>query len=86
MKTRLDDLNHLLQKLDPEHLEMAVKALPILLPYLIDYHTPRLEFFLQPGTNFTLGMNSAMNVGKSSTAYYSSLYLWPSWGIDPLGD
>ena len=40
--------------LNPEHVDALVKAGPILLPHLIDHHTPKLELFLKPGTEFSL--------------------------------
>ena len=54
MKTDMESFQNLLQKLKPEHVDMALKALPILIPYVIDHHTPKLHQILKPGTKFTV--------------------------------
>ena len=49
MKTDVDAVKGVLENLDPEHVAIAVKAIPILLPHAIDHHTPKLERFIKPG-------------------------------------
>ena len=49
IKTDVDAVKGVLENLDPEHVAIAVKAIPILLPDAIDHHTPKLERFIKPG-------------------------------------
>ena len=42
-----------ISKLRPEHVQIVLKAIPILIPHIIEHHTPKLEEFLKPGTKFT---------------------------------
>ena len=49
IKTDIDAVKIVLENLDPEHVAIAIKAIPILLPHAIDHHTPRLERFIKPG-------------------------------------
>ena len=49
IKTDVDAVKGVLENLDPAHVAIAVKAIPILLPHAIDHHTPKLERFLKPG-------------------------------------
>ena len=53
IKTDMDAVKGVLENLDPEHLAIAVKAIPILLPHAIDHHTPKLERFIKPGAYVT---------------------------------
>ena len=49
IKTDVDAVKGVLENLDPEHVAIVVKAIPILLPHAIDHHTPKLERFIKPG-------------------------------------
>ena len=49
IKTDMDGVKRVIENLNPEHVAIAVKAIPILLPHAIDHHTPKLEKFIKPG-------------------------------------
>ena len=57
MKKAQDDLLALkttISSLKPEHWQIIARVAPTLIPYIIENHTPKLEFFLSPGSNFTI--------------------------------
>ena len=48
-----ETIKTIISRLKPEHVEIALKATPILIPHIIEHHTPKLQEFLKPGTEFT---------------------------------
>ena len=62
IKTDVDAVKGVLENLDPEHVAIAVKAIPILLPHAIDHHTPKLERFIKPGAYVIFLFNSPVNI------------------------
>ena len=46
----MDGVKRIIENLDPEHVAIVVKAIPIILPDALDHHTPKLEKFIKPGT------------------------------------
>ena len=58
----MDAVKGVLENLDPEHVAIAVKAIPILLPDAIDHHTPKLERFIKPGAYVIFLFTSPVNI------------------------
>lgn len=48
-----ETIKNIISRLKPEHVDLALKATPILIPHIIEHHTPKLKDFLKPGTEFT---------------------------------
>ena len=61
IKTDVGAVKGVLENLDPEHVAIVVKAIPILLPHAIDHHTPKLERFIKPGVYVLYLLSSLVN-------------------------
>ena len=54
VQSDFEAIKTVISRLKPEHVQIALKATPILIPHIIEHHTPKLEEFLKEGTIFTV--------------------------------
>ena len=54
VQSDFEAIKTVISRLKPEHVQIALKATPILIPHIIEHHTPKLQEFLKPGTAFTV--------------------------------